>query len=197
MRREKLEAYYKLSRTDGTTLHGRPLWPEGEWQEVEGDIVPCRNGLHVVTARQMLYWIRPLMIVWRVEIDPDYPIVADRVNTVVRRARIVERTRWQLYDGYMLAADFAEQVLPVFEDTFPGIRYPHEAIEATRRMERYEWPVSSWHVIYSRDTPNHPAWNAARAAWAASLGFVHDCAMSARKAGASEQDQVARLMTYL
>jgi hypothetical protein len=97
----------------------------------------------------------------------------------------------------MLAADFAEQVLPVFEDTFPGIRYPHEAIEATRRMERYEWPVSSWHVIYSRDTPNHPAWNAMRAAWAAGCGFVHDCAMSARNAGASEQDQVARLMTYL
>jgi hypothetical protein len=106
----------------------------------------------------------------------------------------------------MLAADIAEQVLPVYERTFPRNRCPHEAIEATRRLEAYTWYIHRWAVIDALRSPagnrlnfgeTRPAWWAARAAWAANCGYVHDCVLSAQEAGASEQDQVARLMTYL
>jgi hypothetical protein len=209
-----LETYYKLARTDGFgiatpdgffTLPGHKVWPQGEWQEVTGKLVPHKNGLHVVTPSQAMRWLIGDMIIYRVEVDSSYPSITEIDKTIVRRARIVEKTRWQPNDAFLLAADYAEQVLPVFERILPGNRDPHQAIEAARNLKFHRWPDTTWTNLLSAldDNANlslddiHSAWAAADAAYAAAYGFVWMAALLSRKAGASEQDQVARLMAYL
>jgi hypothetical protein len=110
------------------------MWTPGKWQHVKGEILPCRNGLHVVTASQALEWIGPNMVVWNVETDPRYRHMEDEQKTVVRRARITKPTAWKPEYSYLLAADFAEHVLPVFEQRFPGDDRPRKAIETVRKM---------------------------------------------------------------
>jgi hypothetical protein len=110
------------------------MWTPGEWQHVTGKIVPCENGLHVVTASQALEWIGPNMVVWNVETDSRCRHMKDERKTVLRRARITELTAWKPEYSYLLAADFAERVLPMFEQRFPGDDRPRKAIETVRQM---------------------------------------------------------------
>ena len=44
------------------------------------------------------------------------------------------------------AADFAEEALPIFEDTYPGDARPREAVEAAREFGKgkKETTISAW-----------------------------------------------------
>ena len=202
--------YFKLAREDGTTIHGRPMWPQGEWQRVTGPLVPCENGLHVVTVEQALeWWISPNMVVWDVEIDPRYKPVEEWNKTVVRRARAVSLTAWRPEDNYRLAADIAEHVLHVYEDRFPGDDRPRRAIEATRTYAeapateaawaaKAAWAAGADAAAAARAAMVVGAVRAARAAWAARVTWVTEAAKAAKDAEAAERAwQVERLLAYL
>ena len=56
---------YKLTGPEGEPVHGGSgEWPlptedgPGEWRSVKGDIIPCRNGLHLLERDDIRRWVR-------------------------------------------------------------------------------------------------------------------------------------------
>ncbi len=87
--------YYKLLLPSGRTLHGRSGWTiptdaPGPWIEAHdpGPLVPCRNGVHVLTVAQLPYWADTGTVLVEVEVSGD-EVLTDTEKTVVRRARPV------------------------------------------------------------------------------------------------------------
>lgn len=69
---EAIPRLYKIVGTDGSPVNGGSgLWPlpepmfmegatrmlPGLWREIEGEIEPCRNGLHLASAEQLPHWL--------------------------------------------------------------------------------------------------------------------------------------------
>lgn len=49
--------YYKWLGT-GRTAYTGFQWPEcGEWVTVQGEIIPCENGIHYCRESDLLWWI--------------------------------------------------------------------------------------------------------------------------------------------
>ncbi len=55
---------YKLTSADGSPVHGGTgSWPlptddaPGEWRSVKGKVVPCENGLHLLTVADIPRWL--------------------------------------------------------------------------------------------------------------------------------------------
>lgn len=88
---------YKILGDNGRPYHGGSgAWPlptgdgPGEWLEVEGELVPCRNGLHLCRAGDVPFWAGPRLY----EAEHDGELVehgsdsARDSKVVVRRARL-------------------------------------------------------------------------------------------------------------
>lgn len=131
-----METLYKVLRSDGGCYHGGTgSWPlpkdeqPGEWMpEIEGELIACERGYHVCRRADLPCWIGPA--IWTVEIESEPIIAADKL--VVRRARLLRRTAWDVRAALLWAADCAEHVLPIFEVAMPGDDRPRRAIEAAR-----------------------------------------------------------------
>lgn len=88
----------------------------------------------------------------------------------------------------LMACDFAEAVLPIFERDYPDDRRPRVAIETARRFARAECTAdelaaartAAWAVAWD---VWDAAWEAIRAARAAAWAAVGDIARAARAAG--------------
>lgn len=134
---------YKITAADGSSVHGGSgQWTPGEWREVEGDLVPCRNGLHLVEARDLLNWLVQDGIVWEAEYEGER--VDDRRKVVVRKARITRKVgvlNCQILVEF--GADCAEHVLPIFEARYPDDDRPRRAIEAARAWLRGDVPPAA------------------------------------------------------
>ncbi len=85
--------YYKLLRPSGETLQYRSGWTiptdgPGPWVEAHdpGPLVPCENGVHVLTVEQLRWWARTDTVLVEVEIAGDEMLNA-LDQTIVRRAR--------------------------------------------------------------------------------------------------------------
>ncbi len=94
--------YYKIMRGDGKTLHGREGWTPGQWMPaLEGELVPCENGYHVVTDVQAGRWLEQGVEVWEVEVEGE--IVEADDKCVCRKARLTRKVgtftepRWKAY----------------------------------------------------------------------------------------------------
>lgn len=133
---------YKLTSPKGEPVHGgtgawgRPRGRPGAWRSVTGDLVPCRNGLHLLRLDDIRRWLR-VGVLWEVEAGPERIDDVDKI--VVRRARLVRKAA--VIDEATLrslAADFAEHVLPLFEKARPDDLRPREAIAAARAFARGE-----------------------------------------------------------
>ena len=136
-------ALYKLTTTKGEPVHGgKGSWslPRGKrpgaWREVTGKLVPCHNGLHLLRAQDIARWFHE-GVLWEVEAGPERVDHGDKI--VVRRARLVRKAATlNAKTLRLLAADFAEHVLPIFEKRRPGDLRPREAIAAARSYARGE-----------------------------------------------------------
>jgi hypothetical protein len=137
------EALFKLTSSEGEPVHGgKGSWslPRGKrpgaWREVKGELVPCRNGLHLLRAQDIGTWLCE-GVLWEVEAGTERIDHGDKI--VVRKARLVRRAA--VIDAKvlrLLACDFAEHVLPIFEKRRPGDLRPREAIAAARAYVRGE-----------------------------------------------------------
>lgn len=122
-------AYKFLNGREATHVPGFRYHLRRWTPPVEGDLVPCLNGYHLLRAEHVARWIaRDLFVA-----EWDGEMIVSRDKLVVRRARIVEHLRgWNERTARLAAADFAEAVLPIFENVWPGDDRPRLAIQAAR-----------------------------------------------------------------
>jgi hypothetical protein len=168
--------YKVLNNEGGPNNGGSGTWPlptddgPGEWIEVTGQLVPCRNGLHLCDGElQLLGWLGPRIFVAEHDgerIDHE----ADKI--VVRKARLLHETAWDERSARLFAADCAERV----DDD-----RPRKAIEAAR--------------AFARGEIDRQALDAA--AWAAAGAAAWDAAGAAAARDAERQWQAERLGQYL
>ena len=129
---------YKLTSPTGEPLHGgRGVWSlprgsrPGAWRKVAGDLIPCNNGLHLLRKKDIIEWLRA-GVLWEAEWRGDKIVTGDKMVVsearLVRKAAVLDERTLRL-----LACDFAEHVLPIFEKKYPGDPRPYEAIQVARR----------------------------------------------------------------
>jgi hypothetical protein len=189
--------------------HGTGQWPEpGEWLSVEGEIEPCKNGLHLCRREDLVHWLGPE--IWEVEAD-ESEMVSQSDKVVVRRARLVRRLEtWNDKSARLFACDCAERVVHLIDDP-----RPRAAIDVGRRFAvgdatRTELDAASAAARdAARAAARAAAWDAARdAAWGAAWSADRDAAGAAAwgaawsadrdAAGAVERAwQTERLFEYL
>jgi hypothetical protein len=165
-------------------------WAEpAHWLEVEGDLEPCRNGLHVCTVGQILRWLAEEL--WLVEVDDAAGLVDAGDKMAARRARLVGRVDgWDERSARLFAADCAERVLPLFERERPGDKRPRKAIEAARAFARGEIDAAAGAAARAaagtaaRATARDAAGAARAAAWAAAGAAAWAAAGAAAEAAA-------------
>ena len=75
------------------------------WQPpIQGKLIPCLNGYHLMRVQDLSQWIARDLFVAEYEGE----VLADGNKIVVRRARIVEHlTGWNERTARLCAADFA------------------------------------------------------------------------------------------
>ncbi len=179
----------KFLNADGRGEYSRFAWPPpredgkpGQWVKAEGELIPCRNGIHACTLDQALDWLdaRAYMI----ELDGRIIGIGDKL--VARRGRLIRHlNRWDDKTIRLFAADCAEHVLPLYESKVPLDDRPRQAIEAARALARGEIDADA----------------ADAAASAAAYVSAHDAAVfAARAAGSPDAErtwQGNRLAHYL
>lgn len=100
----------------------------GGWHQVEGDLIPCGNGLHVARAEDLVRWVGPEL--YEVETDAEMLEVDGKV--VVRSARLLRRLGgWDERSARTFACECAERALAAMtaEDAATG----HDVIKTARR----------------------------------------------------------------
>ena len=173
-----MTTYYKVLNEDGSCFHGgEGVWPlptedgPGEWVEVEGDLIACRNGLHGCRPKDLFEWFGPAIFV--MEYEGEVVVAGDKV--VGRKARLVKRTAWDESTARLFAADCAERALKGERNAGrePDPR-SWEAVRVARAFARGR--ASDGDQAAARAA----AWDAAQAtAWAAAGAAVHAAAPAA------------------
>lgn len=112
--RDKL---YKFLREDGSPTHAPNTfkWPlptknrPGKWVSVEGELIPCENGLHLVRFSGLLEWADHTL--YEAEGGKEF-VEKDKKVLVFRRARLVRKIdAWNEKDLRLFARDCAERAL--------------------------------------------------------------------------------------
>lgn len=207
---------FKVLNADLTAYHGGadPAWEPGVWREVEGQLIPCENGLHLCTLTQLPEWLGPA--VWVAEAEGEG--VGREDKWVVRKARITEPTLWDEQRARLFACDCATRALHHAGETNPRFeasvtmarRYAYgEAtrgdLEAARRAADAAAKGVAWDAAtdtVKSATKMHPAWRAARTAARGAKAVARDAAGSSAEAGAGAWGaegrwQAERLKLYL
>ena len=168
------EAFYKVLNLDGSCYYGGTgSWVQGEWREVTGELIPCENGLHVLTRDQLVYWLGPRIDT--VEAAPDTEMICSEPDkTVVRRARTVSTlTTWTSRTQRLFAADCAERALDRWWKN-KNNRRPYETLAVVRRFANGQATEEELAAAYAA--------NAAYAAYPAARAAAHAAYPAARAA---------------
>lgn len=199
--------YYKILWTDRMPCNGG----SGQWKPpgqpippIEGEIIPCKNGYHILTADQLVIWLGPE--IW--EIDPASvpPVGADHIvcddKHVVRTSTLLRRVdAWNDRTARLFSADCAEHVVHLVPDELRVVT--DWAIDAARRFARGETNSNELDAARAAawDAGDAGAVGAVGAVWA--VGAARAAARDAR-AAVGEAARVAeykwqtdRLMEYL
>jgi hypothetical protein len=158
-------------------------WTPGEWMpEIDGPLVECENGYHLATLEQLPRWLDERIFV--AEVDGEIIESTDHDKWVARKVRLISETAWDERKARLFACDCAEQVLPLYEQDYPGDMRPRQAIETARRYANGEAAVQE---LNAARAAARAAWAAARvatraataAAWAAAEGAAVAAAWNA------------------
>jgi hypothetical protein len=157
--------YYKFLNLDGTTPQGYGTWhlPKGKrpgkWMKVTGDLVPCKNGLHVMRLGDLLEWAAEHL--YEVEVRGEVLPADDKV--VARQARVLRKVdTWNDRNLRLFACDCAERVLPLFEKDHPNDNRPRAAIETARRFANGQATWEELDAARAAVAAAWAAWDAAR-----------------------------------
>ena len=179
--------HYKVLGPNRMPFHGgHGQWPPpGEWLKIEGALIPCQNGLHVLQRKDLLQWLGPE--IWTIDIKGE-KIRHEDNKTVVREASLVEQfTHWNERTARLFAADCAERVLPIFGKSYPNDNRPRNAIQAARDFANGKITAAAWDAARAA---------ARAAAWAAAEAAARAAARAAAWA-AERKWQTRRLFLYL
>jgi hypothetical protein len=162
-----MKAYW-FSREDGTTEHQKTPAQIGRTDTVEGELIPCKHGLHASPTPWYGLQYAEGSVLWEVEIPDDsvphgYPTdkFAARSRTYLRCVDLEHVMR-------EFACRQAESVLHLYEEKYPDDKRLRKAIDAARAYIRGE--ISDDELDAARDAAwaAWAAWDAAgAAAWAA------------------------------
>jgi hypothetical protein len=99
---------YKVLDARNRSIHGGcGKWTPGRWRSVRGDLIPCKRGLHLCRADQVLDWLGPR--IWEVETDGE--VIEHGNKYIARKARIVREVTPTDAQLRHFAADRAEEAL--------------------------------------------------------------------------------------
>lgn len=120
------EKLYKILAHGQKSCHGgNHIWIPGEWLTIEGELVPCKNGIHLCRPEHLLDWLHEE--IWEAEYTGEIIDAGDKL--VVRSARIVKRCEnWNECTARLYACDCAQEVAYLNPDS----RF-QTAIEVARR----------------------------------------------------------------
>jgi hypothetical protein len=186
--------FYKILDTNLSPYHGgKGKWIVGKRRSVRGELVPCQNGIHVVTLTQIWDWLGPAL-------HPVTAVSDERIDagdkTVCRWATIGPAlTTWNERTMRLFACDCAERAL--LRERERG-REPDQrswnSITVARRFAN--GGASRQELDAARASAGDAAWaSAGDAAWAAAWAATG--ATTGAAAWAATGDAAERLLTYL
>ena len=173
--------YMKFLTEDGRGPYSGMRMPIGEWLSVAGELEMCVNGFHAATPRNAIEWVNArchLVEIRGDRIDSSGKVCVREINLGPALDTWNERT------ARLLAADFAESVLHIFEDANPGDDRPREAIQVARAFAVGKVGDSARRTAWAAAgrTARAAAWAAAGdAAWAAAWAAAGDAAWAAAR----------------
>ena len=183
-----MQQFYKVLNADGTCFHGGSgAWDiptngePGAWREVKGKLVACRNAIHLVSREQLVDWLGPAIF----PIEPEGEATLSDNKYICRKARLTGPAlpSWNERMARLLACDYAERVLPIFEKEYSGDPRVRNCIEVARRFAQGK--ATKEEITAARDAARDAARGAARgAAWAAARGAAWGAAWAAAWAAA-------------
>ncbi len=178
------EVLYKVTSPRGYPVNGGDgKWslPRGKrpgaWRKVEGDIVMCHNGLHVVTEDQLRRWLpsgQPFTV-WEVEVHPEAQRVDDHDKSAVSKARLVRAVATVpedlAYDWATLPAQ-SGKFYPTLDDLHHFLanvgdirkarkerkRLARRAAAREAREQRKKWGYGPERLVFGRDRANGDIW---------------------------------------
>jgi hypothetical protein len=153
------KALYKVL-VDGCAIHGNLTWSlpteagPGDWHEVEGDLVRCRNGLHLTDDPSHRWQDGAECYV----VETDGPVLHEADwgdEYVARRVRLVRRLSWAELAAFGVQPDRDSE--PVVKPTKKGRvaqpppppKGPSPAMQLVRRAweNRCEATAHSWRTV--------------------------------------------------
>jgi len=134
---------FKVLDGEGRACHGGSLkwplptkgkngkWKPGKWVEVEGKLIPCKNGLHLCRPQDLCQWLNET--IYEAEVEGEQIIHEDKV--VARKARLLRKMeKWTKKTARLFACECAERVLPIFEKECRVDKRLRRAIETARKF---------------------------------------------------------------
>jgi hypothetical protein len=176
--------YYKFINMDGTTPQRYGEWdlPKGRkmgaWQEAKPGKIKCCSdtAIHVMVPDQIIHWLGSEAALWEVEVQGK--IVKSDEKCGVKKARVIKQvTTWNEKSARLLACDFAEEVMPIWDKQMSDDDRPRKVIEVARKYANGK--ATKDELTAARAA----AWAAARdAAWAAARAAASAAARAAARA---------------
>ena len=132
---------YKFLTADGRGPCSDYKWPlpkmeDGKWVApsrrviAKRDLVMCGNGVHAPARDNLLAWAGEQLFA----AEYGGECIEQDDKSCYRWGRLLYKIEsWNPQTQRLLAAEYAERVLPLFERRHPKDMRPHEAIQAARR----------------------------------------------------------------
>jgi hypothetical protein len=185
---------YKVLGPNGKPFHGgRGKWSlpkngkPGSRLSVEGDLVACRNGIHLCRRKHLLDWLGPCIYLAEYRGE----MIDHHDKLIVRHARLVRQFEtWNDRTARLFACDCAERVVHLYESEYPKDKRPRKAIEAARlfangKITRQKMAAEAAEAARAAGAAGAArAAGAAGAAWAARAAWAAGDAWAARAARA-------------
>lgn len=92
---------------------GNHTWTLNEWVEVQGELIPCKNGIHLCREEDLVCWLHSDIY----EAENDGEIIECANKVVARKARITRRIdQWNDRSARLFACWCAEQIIHLAGD---------------------------------------------------------------------------------
>ena len=151
---------YKVLGFNQESHHGGAgKWRKRQWRTVEGNLIPCRNGIHYCRREHLIHWLGPT--IWTFEDGTPEETINHGDKMITRKGRIIERVEtWNEMTARLFAADCAEAALKFI----PGSHQAPfvAAINAARGFARGE--IGDQERTAAETAAETAAWAAAGAA---------------------------------